>query len=71
LKELVTVEKAKYEALLKLQQEYKNLERRYGQICQKYTDLERRHFEVLTTKELADSVINLGNYARETVDTNI
>jgi hypothetical protein len=71
MKELVTVEKAKYEALLKLQQVHKDLERKYSQMAQKYADLERRHFTVLTTKKLADELVNLGNYVPKPVDTNV
>lgn len=70
MKELITVEKGKWESLQRIERENKELQRRISELHTRYRDLERRHFELITTKAVADNILKLGDYA-ETVDTNV
>lgn len=72
MKELVTIEKGRYNNLLDREQELGRVNKRLQDLHTKYTDLERRYFTLLTTKRLAGELINLGDYEqRQSVDTNV
>lgn len=71
MRQLVTIEKGHYENLLAKERELDRVNKINGELNRKCTDLELRLFTLLTTKELAESIVNLGKRETKPLDSNI
>lgn len=71
MKELVTIEKGRYNNLLNREQELTKLNRRLQDLHEKYKNLERRYFNMLTTDKIASEMLALGDYEQKGVDTDV
>jgi hypothetical protein len=70
MKELVTIEKGRYQALLNREQDLSKTNRLLQELHLAFADLQKRYFELLTTKKLATDLVSLGDYVKS-VDTNV
>lgn len=70
MKELVTIEKGRYQTLLDKEQDLSRTNRRLQDLYTKHADLERRYFELLTTNKMATELVKLGDYEKGT-NTNL
>jgi hypothetical protein len=68
MKELITITKGQYHLLLGKTLELEELRAKHTDLESRYRDLERRHYVMLVgDNKQAKELVNLGNYAAETV----
>lgn len=64
MKELVTIEKGRYQALLEKEKELASNTRRFQELHSKIRDLENRLFTLVVTDKLAKELVTLGDYEK-------
>lgn len=62
MKEMVSIEKDLYTKLLQTKENYHKQKQTTMKLFQDYRDLEKRYYELLTTKQIAEEIVRLGNY---------
>lgn len=63
VKELITIEKGKYNELVNAKSALQEQTRRFLKLKEEYRDLEKRHYILLlNNKERVDSLVKLGDY---------